>query len=90
MEPRQAQDAGAGHGHNAADPGPCTISGRGEVSDEAYPHQATGVRSERPWLEALAPDPRDPDIVRAEALARTGVPSSARPGLHTKVRCRHG
>ena len=29
------------------------------------------VRSERPWLEALAPDPRDPDIVRAKALART-------------------
>jgi hypothetical protein len=49
-----------------------------------------GVRSERPWLEALAPDPRDPDIVRAKALARTGVPSSTRPGLHTKVRCRHG
>ena len=29
------------------------------------------VRSERPWLEALSPDPRDPDIVRAKALART-------------------
>ena len=29
------------------------------------------VRSERPWLEALLPDPRDPDIVRAKALART-------------------
>jgi helix-turn-helix protein len=28
-------------------------------------------RSERPWLEALSPDPRDPDIVRAKALART-------------------
>jgi len=24
-----------------ADPGPCTISGLGEVSDEAYPHQTT-------------------------------------------------
>jgi hypothetical protein len=29
------------------------------------------ARSERPWLEALAPDPRDPDIVRAKALALT-------------------
>jgi hypothetical protein len=29
------------------------------------------VRSERPWLEALPPDPRDPDIVRAKKLART-------------------
>jgi hypothetical protein len=28
------------------------------------------ARSERPWLEALSPDPRDPDIVRAKALAR--------------------
>jgi hypothetical protein len=30
------------------------------------------ARSERPWLEALSPDPRDPDIVRAKALAQTG------------------
>jgi hypothetical protein len=29
------------------------------------------ARSERPWLEALSPDPRDPDIVRAKALARS-------------------
>ena len=29
------------------------------------------VRSECPWLEALSPDPQDPDIVRAKALART-------------------
>ena len=29
------------------------------------------VRSERPRLEELSPDPRDPDIVRAKALART-------------------
>jgi hypothetical protein len=28
------------------------------------------AQSERPWLEALSPDPRDPDIVRAKALAR--------------------
>jgi hypothetical protein len=29
------------------------------------------VRGERPWLEALRPDPRDPDIVRAKAIVRT-------------------
>ena len=29
------------------------------------------ARPERPWREALSPDPRDPDIVRAKALART-------------------
>jgi len=32
------------------------------------------ARSERPWLEALPPDPRDPDIVRAKALVRTARP----------------
>jgi hypothetical protein len=32
------------------------------------------VRSECPWLEALWPDPRDPDIVRAKALVRTAPP----------------
>ena len=29
------------------------------------------VRSERPWLDELSPDPRDPDIVRAKELGRT-------------------
>ena len=27
-------------------------------------------RGERPWLEVLPPDPRDPNVVRAKALAR--------------------
>jgi len=27
-------------------------------------------RGERPWLEVLPPDPRDPDVVRAKTLAR--------------------
>ena len=27
-------------------------------------------RRERPWVEDLAADPRDPDVVRAKALAR--------------------
>jgi hypothetical protein len=30
------------------------------------------ARHERPWQEALPPDPRDPDVVRAKALARAG------------------
>jgi hypothetical protein len=42
------------------------------------------VRSKRPWLEALSPDPRDPDVVRAKALARTTrsgqAPGNVRPG----------
>jgi hypothetical protein len=29
------------------------------------------TRSRRPWPEALSPDPRDPDIVRAKAADRT-------------------
>lgn len=41
MEPQTGQDVGAGEGHDAAGPGPCTISSLGEVSDEAYPHQTT-------------------------------------------------
>jgi hypothetical protein len=30
------------------------------------------VRRERPWHEVLPLDPRDPDVVRAKALARAG------------------
>jgi hypothetical protein len=30
----------------------------------------TKIRRERPWLEELPADPRDPDVVRAKALAR--------------------
>jgi len=30
------------------------------------------VRRERPWHDVLPPDPRDPDVVRAKALARAG------------------
>ena len=37
------------------------------------------VRSEHPWLEELSPDPLDPDIVRAKALARTAR-SEEEPG----------
>ena len=29
------------------------------------------VRRERPWHEVLRPGPREPDVVRAKAVART-------------------
>ena len=29
------------------------------------------IRRERDWMEVLPDDPRDPDVVRAKALART-------------------
>ncbi len=29
------------------------------------------VRRDRPWHEVLPPDPRDPDVARAKALARS-------------------
>jgi hypothetical protein len=91
MNHRQAWDAGAGEGHDATDLGLCTISGLGEVSDEAYLHQATEDPEPTPGLEALPPDPRDPDLVRAKHsrgprhsnLDQTGL-------LDTKARCRYG
>jgi hypothetical protein len=47
------------------------------------------ARSERPGLEALSPDPRDPDIVRAKALARTAHSNLDQTGLlATKAQCR--
>jgi hypothetical protein len=36
------------------------------------------TRRERPWHEALPADPRDPDVVRAKALARAGDHAVAR------------
>jgi len=39
------------------------------------------ARRERPWhdSEALPPDPRDPDVVRAKALARAGYRAGRTP-----------
>jgi hypothetical protein len=38
------------------------------------------TRRERPWLEDLSADPRDPDVIRAKALARAQLtgPKSGR------------
>jgi hypothetical protein len=71
MEPQTGQDAGAGEGHHAADPGPCTIRALRRSVMKRTRIKGPRARSERPWLEALSRDPRDPDIVRAKALART-------------------
>ena len=47
--------------------------------------QRPRARRERPGREALPPDPRDPDIVRAKALARAWQSPSAGSGP-----CCHG
>ncbi|HEY2690802.1 MAG TPA: hypothetical protein VGJ50_20340 [Streptosporangiaceae bacterium] len=39
-----------------------------------------GVRQDQPWREVLPPDPRDPDVVRAKALARAGHPRQKAAG----------
>jgi hypothetical protein len=36
------------------------------------------IRRERAWTEDPPADPRDPDVVRAEALARTRLTGSSR------------
>jgi hypothetical protein len=36
------------------------------------------IRRERPWADDLPADPRDPDVVRAKALARIRSASSTR------------
>ena len=38
--------------------------------------QKLRAQRERPGREVLPPDPRDPDVVRAKALARTRTPVS--------------
>ena len=38
------------------------------------------IRRERRWPEDLPDDPRDPDVVRAKALAREGRLSPGQPG----------
>ena len=36
------------------------------------------IRREQPWPENLPPDPLDPDVVRAKALARSQLTGSSR------------
>jgi len=46
---------------------------------------APRIRRERRWPEDLPDDPRDPDVVRAKALARAGVHAGL-SGLASSVR----
>lgn len=43
-------------------------------------------RRERSWLEALPLDPRDPDIVRAKAIDRSGNRESGTAPVHARSR----
>ena len=52
------------------DPGPLLINDRGEVSDEPYPHRTAEGPERTPAARAFSPDPPDPDIARAQALAQ--------------------
>jgi hypothetical protein len=36
------------------------------------------IRRDQPWPEELPPDPRDPDVVRAKATARSRLTGSSR------------
>jgi hypothetical protein len=47
-----------------------TASGK-EMTVKRIRINRRGTQRERPWLEDLPPDPRDPDVVRAKALARS-------------------
>lgn len=65
------QDGRIGEGHDAAGLGRKRSMALGRSVMKRIRIGRPKVRSKRPWLEALSPDPRDPDIVRAKALAQT-------------------
>ena len=48
--------------------------------------QRPRARRERDWGEALPPDPQDPDVVRAKALARAGDRAGRRTARHSHSR----
>ena len=56
-----------------------------EMTVEQTRIQRPRARRERAWREALPPDPRDPDVVRAKALARSGHPRRRVPGRAVPV-----
>ena len=43
------------------------------------------VRRERSWLEVLALNPRDPDIVRAKAIDRSATASHGATPVHARA-----
>jgi hypothetical protein len=46
------------------------------------------IRRERPWAEDLPADPRDPDVVRAKALARARLTAGTAEAARTQGRTR--
>jgi hypothetical protein len=68
---RRTQGTSVSEGHDVAGPGRARSMTLGRSMMKRIRIGRRRVRSERPWLEALSPDPRDTDIVRAKALART-------------------
>jgi hypothetical protein len=42
------------------------------------------IRPDRPWLEDLPFEPKDPDVVRAKARARARQASSSRPAARSR------
>lgn len=68
---RRAQDASADEGHHVAGLDRARSMALGRSVMKRIHIGRRRVRSERPSLEVLALDPRDSDIVRAKALART-------------------
>jgi hypothetical protein len=77
MELMTAQDASVGEGHDVADLDRARSMALGRSVMKRIRIERRKTRNERPWLESLSPDPRDPDIVRAKALARTARPAKA-------------
>jgi len=47
---------------------------------------APRIRRERSWPEDLPADPRDPDVVRAKALARARLACGPRPNGEGQTR----
>jgi hypothetical protein len=59
----------------------------GEVSDEPYPHRPAEGPERTPVARAFSPDPRDPDIARAQTLARAARSRRPRDVMARAGRC---
>ena len=58
--------------------GPRTWRLAEEMTVKSIRIQRPRARRERDWGEALPPDARDPDVIRAKALSRGGNPRRQR------------
>jgi hypothetical protein len=73
--PGRRRRRGPRHGR----PGPCPVNGPGRSTIKRTSIGRRTAPSERPRPGALSPEPPDPDIVLAKALARTALSGKA-PG----------